>query len=92
MNLERLSGDPLPWLYSLARGATSHHHRSLTRRSRLKDRVALLDPGSATPDHADSVGWEDPFDAAFRQLRGSEREVLRIVVWEGLSGRSAAAC
>lgn len=91
INLERLSGDPLPWLYSLARGATSHHLRSLARRTRLRGRIALRDPGSATPDHADTVGWEDTFDAAFRQLRGAEREVLRIVVWEGLSGRGGAA-
>lgn len=90
-NLDRSSGDPLVWLYSLARGAVSHQRRRAGRAARLSERLVALDPGTVAPDHADDVGWEDPFDAAFRQLREPEREVLRLVAWEGLGAAEAAA-
>jgi RNA polymerase sigma-70 factor, ECF subfamily len=89
-NLERLSGDPLIWLYSLARGAVSHHRRRLGRIAGLNERSSRLAFRGATPDHAEFIGWQDPFNVAFARLRESDREVLRIAIWEGLKPSEAA--
>jgi RNA polymerase sigma-70 factor (ECF subfamily) len=89
-NLDRLTGDPLLWLYGLARGVVANHRRALGRAGRLNVRLSLLDPPSTAPDHADIVGWRDPFAAAFRQLSEPEREVLQIVAWEGLTPAEGA--
>lgn len=90
LNLDRFSGDALLWLYSLARRTVSHHHRRLGRISRLNERAALLSVEGIVPDPAFCIGWQDPFNAAFAQLSESEREVLRLVAWEGLTASNGA--
>jgi RNA polymerase sigma factor (sigma-70 family) len=89
-NLEHLSGDPLLWLYGMARGAVSNHRRGLDRIARLNERSMALGQRTEAPDHAESVGWRDPFIAAFDQLSEPEREVLRLIAWEGLSTTEGA--
>jgi RNA polymerase sigma-70 factor (ECF subfamily) len=89
-NLDHISGDPLLWLYGLARGAISNHRRGLIRIAGLNDRSVALGLGAQTPDHAESAGWQDSFNAAFDQLSETEREVLRITAWEGLSTTEGA--
>lgn len=94
-NLEHLSGDPLLWLYGLARGAVSNNRRGLVRIARLNERSVALGPVGQSPDHAESTGWQDPFKAAFDQLSEPEREVLRITAWEGLNtteGATVVSC
>jgi RNA polymerase sigma-70 factor (ECF subfamily) len=44
-------------------------------------------PGS---DPAESLALRDAFATAFAQLEEHEREVLRLVAWDGLSTREAA--
>lgn len=88
-SLDRLGDDPLPWLYGLARGAVANERRRLGRIGRLSERLGQQGAAGVVADHAEMVGWEDPFAAAFAGLRESEREVLRIVAWEGLSAREA---
>jgi RNA polymerase sigma-70 factor (ECF subfamily) len=90
-NLDHLRNDPLIWLFSLARGAVSHQRRRLARIARLNERSASLEPAVATPDHAESVAWQEAFDAAFEQLSETAREVLRVSVWEGLSASEGAS-
>lgn len=90
LNLDRLSGDALLWLYGLARRTVSHHHRRLGRISRLNHRAALLSGDGIVADPASSIGWQDPFNAALAQLSESEREVLRLVAWEGLTASNGA--
>jgi RNA polymerase sigma-70 factor (ECF subfamily) len=89
-NLEHLSGDPLLWLYGLARGAVSNHRRGLDRIARLAERSVALGRSAEAPDHAESAGWQDPFMAAFDRLSEPEREVLRITAWEGLNTTEGA--
>jgi RNA polymerase sigma factor (sigma-70 family) len=93
--LDRLSGDPLLWLYGVARGAVSNQRRGLQRTSRLRtrlDRFAALRP---SPDPADDVGWEEPLLAALARLSSAEQEALRLIAWEGLAlteGAAVAGC
>ena len=87
---DRLSGDPLLWLYGLARGAVSNQRRGLTRRSRLRARLDRLAIPPANSDHAASVGWEDPLLAALGHLSGAEQEALQLVAWEDLAVAEAA--
>ncbi len=85
-NLDRVSGDSLPWLYSLARGAVANQRRRDERVLPLRD----LASSSSSPDHSEHIGWEDSFAAAFTRLHESDREVLRITAWEGLTANQGA--
>lgn len=89
-DLDRLDGDPLIWLYGIGRHAVSNQWRAAQRRARLTDRLRLNDRGVAG-DPAEHVGWQESFEAAFAALSEAEREVLRLVAWEGLSRAEAAA-
>jgi len=91
LRLDGLRGDPLVWLYGLARGSVANHRRRLLRSQRLSDRAEQLSP---SPDHGDpavEVVWRDSFVAAFAQLSEPDREVLRLVAWEGLDAAAGAA-
>jgi RNA polymerase sigma-70 factor, ECF subfamily len=90
INLDRKPDDALLWLYGLARGAVSHHRRRIERIEHLGLRSASLLPTPSSPDHAESAGWQEPFNAAFAHLTESEREVLRITAWEGLDASEGA--
>lgn len=89
--LDDVPADPLLWLYGLARGAVANHRRRLLRSARLDERARSLSSGPSNDDPADVVVWEDTFVAALAQLGESDREVLRLVAWEGLTAAEAAA-
>jgi RNA polymerase sigma-70 factor, ECF subfamily len=91
LRLDDLRGDPLVWLYGLARGSVANHRRRLLRAQRLVERADRISVLSAHRDPADEVAWRDSFAAAFGQLSESDREVLRLVAWEGLDPAAAAA-
>jgi RNA polymerase sigma factor (sigma-70 family) len=91
LRLEELRGDPLIWLYGLARGSVANHRRRLLRAQRLGERSGQLSLPRAENDPADQVASRDSFAAAFGQLAESDREVLRLVAWEGLDADAAAA-
>ena len=88
--IDAVPPDPLPWLYGVARKVLANERR---RRART------------APAHRD-VAWEpEPVGdgalaAAFAALSERDREVLRLVAWEGLAlgeaadvlGCSALAC
>lgn len=90
LKLEALDGDPLVWLYGLARGAVANHRRRLARAQRLGERADQLTPRLDERDPADDVAWRDSFTAAFAQLSDDDREVLCLVAWEGLDPVAAA--
>lgn len=91
LRLDDLSGDPLGWLYGLARGSVANHRRRLHRAERLRERASTNVPCSPTTgDPAEEVAWRASFTAAFGQLSESDREVLRLVAWEGLDPAAAA--
>jgi RNA polymerase sigma-70 factor (ECF subfamily) len=73
--------DPLPWLYGVAR-------KTLANERRRRARTAPADvPVASDPEPA----GDSDLAAAFAELSERDREVLRLVAWEGLALRDAAA-
>lgn len=84
--------DPaLPWLYAIAGHVIANQYRSTRRRHNLDIRLAhetdAVAPGA---DPAESLDRRDAFSAAFALLAEPEREVLRLIAWDGLDTRDAA--
>ena len=71
---------PLPWLYAVAR-------KTLANERRKRSRAAPLVPGL---EYEPAPVGDSALAAAFAELSESDREVLRLVAWEGLSLRDAA--
>jgi len=82
---------PLPWLYAIAANVIAEQYRS-ARRGRDLDLRLLHEAGAGTPgiDPAESLARRDAFAAAFADLAEGEREVLRLVAWDGLDVSEAA--
>jgi RNA polymerase sigma factor (sigma-70 family) len=81
------------WLFGVARRMVADHRRSTVRRRRLSERLAEEARGPVGP-----VGPVGTFettqlrvDRALQALRPGEREVLRLVLWDGASHAEAAA-
>jgi RNA polymerase sigma factor (sigma-70 family) len=84
--------EPLPWLYGIALRVAANQRRSGERRRRLGERLeheASSRESAAEP--ADALHRRDAFARAFERLAEPEREVLRLVAWDGLDTREAAA-
>jgi RNA polymerase sigma-70 factor, ECF subfamily len=82
---------PLPWLYAIAANVIADQYRSTRRRHDLGARLAHEARGAVpSSDPADSLALRDTFATAFAQLEEHEREVLRLVAWDGLEVREAA--
>jgi RNA polymerase sigma-70 factor (ECF subfamily) len=91
---DSVSGDPVPWLYGVARRVLANQLRSERRRGALLDR---LRPGAGSED----PGWQAPdglrpeLAGAIAALSAVEREALLLTAWEGLTperGARAAGC
>jgi len=81
--------DPLPWLLSVARRVLANRRRGTSRD------VALLGRITSEPARVASADSGGPESAravarALGALRESDREVLLLVAWEGLSPGQAA--
>ena len=72
--------DPLPWLYAVARNLIRNHRR----------RLVALTPSPTLADPADLAVFRADLATAFAALAEEDREVLRLVAWEGLDAASAA--
>src|ERR1700722_19361660 len=82
-------GDRL-WLFGVARRIIGEHRRSTMRRQRLQRRLAQEGhlPGLGPPE----LGHlHTRIETAMASLGAGEREVLGLVVWDGLSHGEAAA-
>jgi RNA polymerase sigma-70 factor, ECF subfamily len=88
--LDDLTGEPLPWLYRIAGHAVANQRRGQVRRIRLDDRARRLMTEGAAPDPAEAVTESGRLVEAFNSLSEGDREVLRLVTWEGLSTAGAA--
>ena len=87
--LDDVPAEPRLWLFGVARKVISGQFRSQTRRDALATRLqAELQADSA--DIAGSVADRDAALTAFAALRERDREVLRLVAWDGLSPAEAA--
>jgi RNA polymerase sigma factor (sigma-70 family) len=83
--------EPLPWLYGIALRVAANQRRSSERRRRLGERLeqeAGSRESAAAP--ADALHRRETFARAFERLDEPEREVLRLVAWDGLDTREAA--
>jgi RNA polymerase sigma factor (sigma-70 family) len=88
--IDGVPAEPLPWLYAVAWKTLANERR---KRARVAHRHEVR-AGEAAP-----VG-DGALAAAFNALNERDREVLRLVAWEGLSltdaatvlGCSAVAC
>ena len=86
---DTVRGDPLPWLFGVARRVLANQHRADRRRGALSARLQTLG-GRPTLD------WEPPAEmstdlaAAMAALSAREREALLLVAWEGLDPSRAA--
>jgi RNA polymerase sigma-70 factor (ECF subfamily) len=78
--IDRVPADPLPWLYSVARKTLANERR---KRARVAH-VHVLQAGEPSP-----VG-DGMLAEAFNSLVERDREILRLVAWEGLSLADAA--
>src|SRR5919197_2802343 len=79
--VDAVPAEPLPWLYGVARNVLANEGRRQAR----------------TPSAHRDVAWapepvgDSALAAAFAVLSERDREVLRLVAWEGLALREAAA-
>ncbi len=85
------AGDSLrPWLFGVARHAIANHHRGERRRTALAQRViaefAVID-AQVDPPHAEA---DSRVSKAFAQLAETDREVLALVAWEGMTREEIA--
>lgn len=78
--LERVPDEPLPWLYAVARKTLANERRKRAHTASVPTRP-VYDP--------EPIG-DSTLAAAFAELSEADREVLRLVAWEGLSLREAA--
>jgi RNA polymerase sigma-70 factor (ECF subfamily) len=85
-----LPDEPLPWLLGVARRVLAELRRAQGRRDALIERIAASVEG-AEEDHAETLVGRRRVLAALARLTDSQREVLLLIVWEGLSQREAAA-
>jgi RNA polymerase sigma-70 factor (ECF subfamily) len=78
--IDRVPAEPLPWLYAVAR-------KTLANERRKRARVAH---GHEVPAGEPAPVGDGALAAAFNALSERDREVLRLVAWEGLSLADAA--
>jgi RNA polymerase sigma factor (sigma-70 family) len=77
------------WLYGVARRVLANHRRGERRRSDLSDRLrAELAGVHRDPEFTGQIAC---IAAAFRSLADADRELLGLVVWEGMDNAQIAA-
>jgi RNA polymerase sigma-70 factor (ECF subfamily) len=86
--LDDVPAEPRAWLLGVARKVIAGQFRSQTRRDALATR--LEGERDSAGDLAATVEDRDEVLAAFAALRERDREVLRLVAWDGLDAAEAA--
>jgi RNA polymerase sigma-70 factor, ECF subfamily len=89
--LDDVPDDPLPWLLATARRCLANLRRSTRRSTALAARATALDAGTESRDPSDVLGASEIVRIAFGQLSEADREVLRLVAWDGLDLAAGAA-
>jgi RNA polymerase sigma-70 factor (ECF subfamily) len=88
---DRIPEASLPWLYAIAANVIADQYRSTRRHHDLGLRLAHEARADApSSDPAESLALREAFSTAFAELEEHEREVLRLVAWDGLDVREAA--
>lgn len=83
---DALPDQALPWLYGVARRVLANEARGRRRRRRLLQRLGAMQ--AAPPDESVPEADRPPALEALRRLPAGDREVLALVVWEGLAGEN----
>jgi RNA polymerase sigma-70 factor, ECF subfamily len=73
----------LPWLYAIAGNAVRDQRLSAQRQRRLTGRLSALCPAGQAADPAEGVVLGRSISQALAALPEADREVLRLVAWEG---------
>jgi RNA polymerase sigma-70 factor, ECF subfamily len=87
--LDAVPPEPRPWLLGVARKVIAGQFRSETRREALAARLQGAH-GGGSADLSAAVAERDHVISAFAALSEDDREVLRLVTWDGLSAAEAA--
>jgi RNA polymerase sigma-70 factor (ECF subfamily) len=82
--LDDVPPEPRAWLLGVARRVLAGQYRSETRRDALAVRLRGAQ-GAESPDFAVALADRDEVLSAFAALRERDREVLRLVAWDGLT-------
>ena len=88
--IDDVPAEPRPWLLGVARRVIAGQFRSESRQDALAARLEAEGSGAADIDLASLLGDRGEVLAAFAALRERDREVLRLVTWDGLSAAEAA--
>lgn len=88
--LERVPADPLPWLLTTARQCVANHRRGALRGAALLERLGAEPPGIAVDELA-RAAQRDAILRAFATLGETERELLMLTEWDGLTPARVAA-
>jgi RNA polymerase sigma-70 factor, ECF subfamily len=87
-----IPADPLPWLLGVARHLVVESFRTETRQrvldAELRQRIDRF--RAVEPDVAEFVTSREQALRAFASLSDSDREILMLLAWHGLSARRAA--
>ena len=89
--LESVPEDALPWLYRIAANSVANQRRSVRRWSRLQHRAHAWRELDSVRDSALAAETSAALRTAWSRLTERDREVLRLVAWEGLDGQQLAA-
>jgi RNA polymerase sigma-70 factor (ECF subfamily) len=73
----------LPWLYAIAGNAVRDQWRSARRQRRLAGRLSALRAAGQAADPGEGVVLGRSISQALAALPEADREVLRLVAWEG---------
>ena len=73
----------LPWLYAIAGNAVRDQWRSAQRQRRLTGRLSALSAAGVSGDPGEDVVLGHSISQALAALPEADREVLRLVAWEG---------
>lgn len=82
-------GELLPWLYAIAGNSVRDQARATERRRRLAARLAARRYPKHGRDPADGVVLGRSIIEAMARLPEADREVLRLIAWEGQTDAAA---
>jgi len=82
--IDRLPSDPRPWLFGIARNVLRGQRRSGARQRKLAERL------SREPPYVPPAAADREVLVALASLAESDREVVMLICWEGLSAAEAA--
>jgi RNA polymerase sigma-70 factor (ECF subfamily) len=80
----------LAWLYAIAGHVLANQRRSQRRLTALRSRLRTLVPAAPPRDEAEARVEAQDVLASIGKLRPQEREILRLVAWEGLTNAELA--